>query len=77
MVVVDIKQRKILDEFHHYIKPVKIPKLFPFCIQLTGIQQDQVDAGILLEDALERLDEFIKKFVISSIFPIYAYYDII
>ena len=74
MVVIDIKQRKILDEFHHYyIKPVKIPKLFPFCTQLTGIQQDQVDSGILLEDALERLDEFIKKFVILSIFPIYAY----
>ncbi len=48
------------DKFHYYIKPVVNPKLFPFCTKLTGITQNQVDNGILLEEALKKLDKFLE-----------------
>ena len=37
VVVVDVKQQKIVAEFHTYVKPVVEPKLTPFCTELTGI----------------------------------------
>ncbi len=39
VIVIDIKQQKILDNFtfHQYIKPVVVPKITPFCTELTGI----------------------------------------
>ena len=62
VVIVDVENRKIIeDKFHYYIKPVVYPKLLPFCIELTGIKQEQVDNGILLQDALENLDQFLKE----------------
>jgi len=60
-VIVDIKNKKIVDIFQYYIKPVIHPKLYPFCTQLTGITQEQVDKGILLENALDELDKFLVK----------------
>jgi len=47
--------------FHHYIKPVKVPKLTEFCTGLTGITQEQVDKGIILEEALELLHDHLTK----------------
>jgi inhibitor of KinA sporulation pathway (predicted exonuclease) len=49
VVVVDVKQQKIVAEFHTYVKPVVEPKLTPFCTQLTGIQQSQVDSGVTIQ----------------------------
>lgn len=46
VVVVDVKQKKVVHEFHTYVKPVVEPKLTAFCTELTGIQQDQVDKGV-------------------------------
>lgn len=55
VVVVDVKEMKILDEvFHYYIRPTVYPNLFDFFKELTGITQDQVNNGILLEEALEK-----------------------
>lgn len=47
--------------FHYYIKPVKLPILTEFCQGLTGIKQEQVDQGIILEEALELLHNHLTK----------------
>lgn len=39
--------------FHTYVLPVAHPKLTPFCTQLTGITQDQVDGQPTLPEALK------------------------
>jgi inhibitor of KinA sporulation pathway (predicted exonuclease) len=62
VIIVDVKNRSILpDFFHQYVKPIKYPNLFDFCKQLTGITQEQVDNGKLLEEVLKDLDSFLKK----------------
>jgi inhibitor of KinA sporulation pathway (predicted exonuclease) len=67
-VIVDCRQKKIVDRFRTYIKPVVHPNLYPFCTELTGITQDKVDAGILLEDALVALDKFLDEKVLVQQF---------
>lgn len=37
VVVIDVKQRKIVGEFHTYVKPTIHPQLTEFCQKLTGI----------------------------------------
>lgn len=61
VVVVDVKQKKIVHEFHTYVKPEIEPKLTPFCTELTGITQDQVDKGVILQEALRQLHMFLKE----------------
>ncbi|KAJ3413769.1 hypothetical protein HDV05_007589 [Chytridiales sp. JEL 0842] len=46
-------------EFHHYVKPVKNPKLSAFCTELTGIEQKTVDAGIPFNEVFKNLEVFI------------------
>jgi len=55
------------------VKPVLDPKLTPFCTQLTGITQEQVDSGIPLKEALAEVHDFLeglgvftKEFVFMS-----------
>jgi hypothetical protein len=38
--------------FHTYVKPTEHPRLTDFCVGLTGVRQEQVDAAPLLADAL-------------------------
>jgi inhibitor of KinA sporulation pathway (predicted exonuclease) len=45
-------------EFHIYLCPVAHPRLTRFCADLTGIRQDQVDAGISFPQALTRFEEW-------------------
>lgn len=59
VVVVDVKNQKIAHEFHTYVKPVIVPKLTDFCTELTGIKQDEVDKGILIQDAMKQLHKFL------------------
>ncbi len=62
VVIVDVENRKILDDkFHYYIKPEVHPQLYPSCIELTGITQDKVDSGIPLKDALDKLEVFLRE----------------
>ncbi|CAL4198549.1 unnamed protein product [Meganyctiphanes norvegica] len=42
-VIVNSKTRKIVSEFHSYVRPVINPKLSDFCTSLTGITQDKVN----------------------------------
>ena len=56
------KKEFIEDVFHFYIKPTFNPKLTHFCTKLTGIKQETVDGGILLETALEKFDTWVQKY---------------
>lgn len=40
------------EEFHTYVRPVRIPKLSRFCTELTGITQEQVDGAPTFPQAL-------------------------
>jgi inhibitor of KinA sporulation pathway (predicted exonuclease) len=52
-VVVDANTLEKITEFQQYVKPVQNPTLTPFCKDLTGIQQEWVDAGVSFKDALQ------------------------
>lgn len=41
--LVDLDSGEIEDRFQSYVRPTLFPKLSPFCIRLTGIQQDLID----------------------------------
>lgn len=58
-IIFDLTQQMTIDVFHYYIKPQVHSKLSNFCINLTGISQNQVDNGISLQDALERHNEWL------------------
>ena len=61
LVVIDVNQKKIVGEFQTYVKPTIHPKLTDFCTELTGITQDQVDSGLPLRDALDRVHVFLEN----------------
>ena len=46
VVVIDVKTRVIKSVFQTYVKPTLDPQLTPFCTELTGIVQEQVDGGV-------------------------------
>lgn len=48
----------VVDEFATFVRPIKNPKLSPFCRQLTNISQEDVDLAPLFEDAMQLLDEW-------------------
>lgn len=62
IVIVDIKQNKIVDEFHKYVRPVNYPILTDFCKSLTNIKQSQVDAADEFSVVMEQANEFIGKY---------------
>jgi uncharacterized protein (DUF1810 family)/inhibitor of KinA sporulation pathway (predicted exonuclease) len=44
-VLIDVARRTVIGEFHRYVRPVAHPTLSRFCVDLTGIPQQQVDAA--------------------------------
>ncbi|KAJ3271661.1 ERI1 exoribonuclease 3 [Terramyces sp. JEL0728] len=60
IVVVDTSSLKIVDEFHTYVKPTT--QLLPFCTELTGITQDQVENAPPLSQVLADAETFAKKY---------------
>ncbi|KAI9203280.1 exonuclease III protein [Polychytrium aggregatum] len=63
MIVIDTQQRAATHEFQVYVKPTLHPILDDFCTELTGITQDQVDAGVSFVEALELAHDFVQPFV--------------
>lgn len=61
VVIVDVKNRKIVDTFRTYVKPTVDPKLTPFCTELTGITQKEVDGGVRLHEAIGQVHQFLHK----------------
>ncbi|KAL4484229.1 hypothetical protein ABPG72_003513 [Tetrahymena utriculariae] len=62
IVILDLQKNAILSEcFHTYVKPTYHPILTKFCTELTHITQEQVDKGVILEQAIQQVDEFLNK----------------
>ncbi|KAL4438355.1 hypothetical protein ABPG74_009778 [Tetrahymena malaccensis] len=62
VVILDVQNKKIMDNyFQHFIKTQVITELNPQCIEITGITQEQVDNGVILQEAIKQLDIFLKK----------------
>jgi len=47
-------------EFQVYVKPAVYPRLSDFCKNLTGIQQEWVDKGVSIQDAMKQYDAWLK-----------------
>ncbi|CAN6166210.1 unnamed protein product [Urochloa humidicola] len=58
-VLVDAATGDLLSAFRTYVKPRYHPRLTEFCSELTGIQQDQVDGGVELAQALDMHDAWL------------------
>lgn len=61
VVIIDVKAQAIKSVFHTYVKPTIRPEITPFCTELTGITQEQVDGGMTLQHALRELHLFLGK----------------
>lgn len=61
VVLLSLVTGKVVAEFHEYVMPVENPRLSPFCTQLTGIQQKQVDDGIPISTCLVLFSQWLKK----------------
>lgn len=44
-VVLSARRLQVLGQYQGYVRPTQHPLLDPFCTQLTGIQQHQVDGA--------------------------------
>lgn len=60
-VLVDCRQLTLGDSFQTYVRPVHHPILTDFCTHLTGIQQEQVDKGMLLAEAIFWHDKWLEQ----------------
>ena len=54
------QEPRVVTSFQKYVKPVKVPGLSNFCNELTGIQQAQVDNGVLFAKALQLHKEWLR-----------------
>ena len=52
-VMVEADTWRIVDEFCTFIRPVRYPRLTPFCTALTTIEQHQVDVAPSYPDAIQ------------------------
>ncbi len=52
-LLLNVETGEVEGQFHCYVRPDVHQQLSPYCIELTGITQDQVDGGISVLEALE------------------------
>ncbi|KAK9455586.1 ribonuclease H-like domain-containing protein [Dipodascopsis uninucleata] len=62
VILVDIEQGKVIDEFHTFVKPTNAITLTERCTNLTGITQSMVDEAPSFIEAIQLLDQFIEKY---------------
>ncbi|KAH7297929.1 hypothetical protein KP509_25G019400 [Ceratopteris richardii] len=60
-VLVNCRELTLDNSFQTYVRPVHHPILTDFCTHLTGIQQQQVDKGMPLSEALDCHDKWLEK----------------
>ncbi|HDR9241421.1 3'-5' exonuclease [Burkholderia vietnamiensis] len=66
----------ILNRFQSYVRPIFNPQLTPFCMQLTGITQADVDAAPLFPEVADALRAFVTKHLqAGSIWMSWGAYD--
>jgi inhibitor of KinA sporulation pathway (predicted exonuclease) len=53
---------EVIDEFQTFIKPIRHPRLTPFCTRLTSIRQADVDGAPYFYDAIEAFRAWFSKY---------------
>ena len=72
VVMVDVSTGEVIREFHEYVRPTDgvaewaARELDPFCTQLTGITQEQVNDAGTLPEVLGRLEEWLSSHELTS-----------
>jgi ERI1 exoribonuclease 2 len=74
-VLVDGATGRPLTEFRTYVRPRHHPRLTAYCTDLTGIRQDQVDAGVELWEALAMHDAWLRRAVGDRSFAVVTWGD--
>ena len=69
------EQREIISEFQSFIKPIRYPKLSEFCIELTTIQQEQVDNAKYFYEVIEEFKKWFGYGEDEYILCSWGYYD--
>lgn len=65
---------EIESEFQTFVRPVRHPRLTPFCTELTSITQEQVDTAPLFPEALRAMKEWMEGFE-DALFCSWGNYD--
>lgn len=60
-VIINSKSRKIVSEFHSYVRPVINLKLSDFCTSLTGITQDNVNFAPEFSEVLTKFESWLHE----------------
>jgi len=59
VALIDTQQKAVVDEFHTFVRPTVHPILTPFCKDLTGIKQKEVDGQPTIHEALGQFQEWL------------------
>jgi inhibitor of KinA sporulation pathway (predicted exonuclease) len=73
-VMVEARQLQVVAEFQSFVRPVRHPRLTPFCTQLTSITQQQVDAAPAFAAAMQAFQQWLHGFG-SCVFGSWGDYD--
>lgn len=65
-VIVDGMTGKLVASFQIYVRPKYNPQLTDFCKDLTGIQQNHVDTGVSLSEAIRLHDKWLEMLGIKE-----------
>jgi inhibitor of KinA sporulation pathway (predicted exonuclease) len=60
-VLLNLETGSIEKIFHRYLRPIEIPILSDYCINLTGISQETVDQGDILENVMLDFKNWVKE----------------
>ena len=74
-VMVDGATFECVDEFQTFIRPVRHRELTPFCMELTSIEQKQVDEAPLFEDAMQLFKAWLHRYT-GFVFCSWGDYDL-
>lgn len=74
-VLVDGATLAPVSEFQTFVKPVRHPRLTPFCTQLTSITQADVDAAPGFAVAMQRLAAFLREAGVAGRFVFCSWGD--
>lgn len=59
--IIDSRTCSITAQYQAYVRPTEHPLLDPFCTQLTGIQQEWVDAAQPLQQVLQQHESWLQE----------------
>ncbi|MPC17380.1 ERI1 exoribonuclease 2 [Portunus trituberculatus] len=60
-VLLNLQSGEVISEFQQYVMPMEQPVLSPFCTSLTGITQEQVDAGVPLGTSIYLFSKWLQS----------------